>query len=226
MIAELTSDEWTSPDHSETHLTSLAEFGPSPFPRWRGWNSFYSNSTVVYHLHKISGSFPIWFWEISKWYECVPFVSYRNVPDSCPGSQRFPHFLKHCSPLATRPAFAENCCAIFSNTSFFVAFPTPNKCLLSSHVEIKRRTSASPHRSRLFPGCTGSCKYSVSADEVDKQEGSKATAEKSCMNFFWLACFCLVVSQAMVLTNQKRLCISLRLNGIWYNISCTNTQTV
>ena len=101
--------------------------------------------------------------------------------DSCPGSQRFAHFLKHCSPLATRPAFAENCCAIFSNTSFFVAFPTPNKCLLSSHVEIKRRTSASPHRSRLFPGCTGSCKYSVSADEVDKQEGSKATAEKSCM---------------------------------------------
>ena len=55
---------------------------------------------------------------------------------------------------ATRPTFAENCCAIFSNTSFFVAFPTPNKCLLSSHVEIKKRTSASPHRSRLFPGCT------------------------------------------------------------------------
>ena len=75
---------------------------------------------VVYHLHKISGSFPISFWEISKWYECIPFVSYRNVPNSCPGSQRFPHFLKHCSPLATRPAFAENCCAIFSNTSFFV----------------------------------------------------------------------------------------------------------
>ena len=43
---------------------------------------------------------------------------------------------------------------------------------------------------------------------------------------FWLACFCLVFGQTMVLTNQKRIYISLRLNGIWNKISCTNTQTV
>ena len=43
---------------------------------------------------------------------------------------------------------------------------------------------------------------------------------------FWLACFCLVFGQTMVLTNQKRLYISLRLNGIWNKISYTNAQTV
>ena len=41
-----------------------------------------------------------------------------------------------------------NCSVIFSNTSFFVAFP-PNKCLLTAYVVMRSLTFASSHLSRF-----------------------------------------------------------------------------
>jgi hypothetical protein len=74
----------------------------------------------VFHLQKISENF---YWEF-------PF-----------GKSAF-----HLSqiPFVHRPLSV----AIFSNTSFFVAFP-PNKCLLSAYVVIRSLTSASSYLSRF-----------------------------------------------------------------------------
>ena len=45
---EPTSDEWTSLDRTWTHLTSLAEFGSSPFRDGGNEILFYSNSTSLF----------------------------------------------------------------------------------------------------------------------------------------------------------------------------------
>ena len=129
---------------------------------------------------------------------CLPFTqNFRNFPDFILENfemEQMPSIclVLECTRLVPRVSALSPLPQVLFSTSnathlcrellcnfleyVFVAFPTPNKYLLSSHVEIKRHMSASPHRLRLFPGCTGSWKYSVSADE---QEGSKATAEKA-----------------------------------------------
>lgn len=39
-----------------------------------------------------------------------------------------PRFLVHCSPVTCRPEVVVNCCSIFSNTSFLMAFPAASAC--------------------------------------------------------------------------------------------------
>ena len=132
---------------------------------------------------------------------CLPFIqNFRNFPDFILENfemEQMPSIclVPECTRLMPRvSALSPLPQALFSTSNathlcrellcnfleyVFVAFPTPNKYLLSSHVEIKRHMSASPNKLRLFPAAQvlGSIQFRPMNKKVQRRRQKKQHAK-------------------------------------------------